>query len=422
MSENFVHTHIHTVYSAYDAVNTPEQMVEQAVKHGHKAMAITDHGVMGGTYNFQQACLKNGIKPLLGMEGYVVDKLVNEDEKGKRIRLKNNHIILIAKNYDGWKSLLKLNYLSNSDDDHFYYKPRFSFKELFENKKGLIVSSACLASGFANLLKQGKENEAVKLFETFCHEFGEDFYAELQLNEIQEQKEYNSWLISQATHYGVPLTIAGDCHYATPDGAATQELAFRIRNDSENEVGQTFACRKLYYQGIDDFKAFNKEWNYGYTDEQIESWCSNTVDLANKVDFTIPERKKMRLPRQAFDEDGELIKKAREGLCNYFGVKNFDECPTEYKDRLNFELQLMVKKGISRYFLVLMDILKWCDDNKISHGIARGSAGGSLVSMCLGVTGKIMDPIKNGLLFERFVSNERLVDCYIDYSKEGNKQ
>ena len=419
--EKFVHTHIHTVYSTYDAVNTPEQMVEQAVKHNHQAVAITDHGVMGGTYSFQQACIKNGIKPLLGMEGYVVSKLVDEDDKGKRVRLKNNHLILIAKNEDGWKSLLKLNYLSNSDDEHFYYKPRFTFKELFKNKKGLIVSSACLASPFANLLKLGKEKEAIELFEKFCQEFGEDFYAELQLNEIQEQKAYNSWLIAQATHYGVPLTIAGDCHYAVPEGAAAQEMAFRIRNDSENEVGQTFACRNLYYHGIDDFKKFNMEWNYGYTDEQIDNWCANTYDLSNKVNFTIPERKKMRLPRQAFDEDGELITKAKKGLCEYFNVKTFEECPEEYRKRLEFELQLMVKKGIARYFLVLMDILNWCDANKISHGIARGSAGGSLVSMCLGVTGKIMDPVKNGLLFERFISNERLVDCYIDYSKKGNE-
>jgi DNA polymerase-3 subunit alpha len=129
----------------------------------------------------------------------------------------------------------------------------------------------------------------------------------------------------------------------------------------------------------------------------------------------------MRLPRQAFDEDGELITKAKKGLCEYFNVKTFEECPEEYRKRLEFELQLMVKKGIARYFLVLMDILNWCDANKISHGIARGSAGGSLVSMCLGVTGKIMDPVKNGLLFERFISNERLVDCYIDYSKKGNE-
>ena len=419
--ENFVHVHVHSIYSTYDGISTPEQMVEQAEKHGHKAMALTDHGVMGGLYRFQQACLNKNIKPLLGMEGYVVNNTVDTDEKGKRIRPKNNHIILIAKNEEGWKSLLKLNYLSNLDDEHFYYKPRFTFKELFENKNGLIVSSACLASGFSNLLKLGKEEQARELFEKFCIEFGEDFYAELQLNEIAEQKEYNSWLISQATHYGVPLIIAADCHYATPDGAATQEMAFKIRNEDENEVGQIFACRSLYYSGIEDFKKFNQQWGYGYSDEQINAWCANTCDLAGKVNFIIPERTKMRLPRQSFDEDGELIIKAKQGLADYFKVSNFEDCPKEYKDRLNFELNLMVKKGIARYFLVLMDVLKWCDENGVSHGLGRGSCGGSLVAMCLGIVGKALDPIKNGLLFERFISEERLPNCYIDYSKSGNK-
>lgn len=418
--EKFVHCHLHTTGSTYDAMSTPAEMIEQAKLHGHSACAITDHGTMSKTFEFQQTALKNGIKPLLGCEFYVVDKLVNEDEKGKRIRLKNNHLIAIVKNKTGWQSMLRLNYLSNLDDKHFYYKPRFTFDELFENKEGLIISSACMASVFANLLKLGKEEEAKKMFEKFCCEFP-DFYAELQINEIVEQKQYNAWLISQATHYGIPLIITGDCHYAKPEGAALQELAFNIRKEDENEVGQTFQCRNLYYQGIDDFKRFNKQWNYGYTDEQIEEWCGNTLDLANKVEFLIPERTKMHLPRQCFDEEVELVKKAKQGLCDFFGVSDFDDCPKKYKDRLNYELNLFLKKGISRYFLVLTDVLKWCDDNNISHGLSRGSAAGSLVSMCLGIVGKAMDPVKNKLLFERFISEERLTDCYIDYSKEGNE-
>lgn len=418
--ENYVPIHCHSTFSQYDGISTPEEMVEQAVKHGHKACAITDHGTMAGTYLFQQAALKAGVKPLLGMEGYVVDRLVDEDERGKRVRMKNNHVVLIAKNADGWKSLMRLNYLSNSDDDHFYYKPRFTFRELFENRKGLIVSSACLASGFANLLRLGREDDAISLFEDFINEFGEDFYAEIQLNELTDQKIYNSWLIGMATRYGVPIVIGGDCHYATPDGVAAQELAFRIRNDDENEVGQVFATRKLYYHGVDDFKQFNKEWGYGYTDAQIESWCANNVALADSVDFVIPERTKMHLPRQAFDEDGEFMRMAKEGLCKFFGVKNYSECPSEYRERLDFELRILVKKGVSRYFLILADILKFCEENNISHGCGRGSAAGSLAAMCVGITSRAIDPLKNGLLFERFVSEQRLIDCYIDYSKSGN--
>ena len=414
--ENFTHLHVHTVYSVYDAISTPDEIAEQAKLHGHTACAITDHGNMSGTFAFQRACLKRGIKPLLGMEGYVVDKLVEEDEKGKRKRNKNNHIILLAKDEVGWKSLLKLNYLSNSDENHFYYKPRFSFKELFENKEGLVVSSACLASSFSNLLKLGKEKEAEDLFARFCTEFGEDFYAELQMNEIPDQKDYNQWLISQATHYGIPLILTADVHYALPEGAETQEMAFKMRDGKGEE--QTFECRHLYYSGIEDFKKFNKLWNYKYTDEQIEEWCGNTMEVANKVNYLIPERTKMRLPRQAFDEDREIINLAQKGLCDFFHVNSFNECPKDYRDRLLFELNLIVRKGISRYFLVLRDIIKWCDENKISHGVARGSVGGSLVARSIGIIGNAINPME--LLFERFISNERLVDCYIDYSKSGN--
>lgn len=420
--ENYVACHLHTVYSTQDSIATPKDVVEAAIKNGHSACAITDHGNMSGTYVFQEECLKAGIKPLLGMEGYYVDQLVATDTNGKRKRLKNNHLITLAKNENGWKALLKLNYLANKDEDHFYYKPRNSFDELFrinqEHKGGLIVSSACLASPFSNLLKLGREDEAVKLFEKFCTEFGEDFYAELQLNEIEEQKNYNNWLISQATHYGIPLIIAGDCHYVTKDGAIAQETMFNIRKEDENEVGQEFACRSLYYHNINDFKQFNKQWNYDYTDNQIETWCGNTVDIANKISFTIPQRTKMLLPRMAYNEDDEMVMLSKKGLSKHFNC-TYEECPKEYRDQLENELKLFIKKGIARYLLCLADSLKWCDDNKISRGCARGSGGGSLVLTCMGITKWSVDMIKNKLIFERFVSEERLPNCMIDYSKSG---
>lgn len=556
--ENFVHLHAHSCYSVADAISTPEDLVKKAVEHGHQAMALTDHGAMGGCFVFQQACLKAGIKPIIGTEGYVVKDLVKKDDKGKRIREKNNHIILLAKNDAGYKSLLRLNYLSNSDDNHFYYKPRFSFKELFDNKEGLVVSSACIASGFANLLKRGMEDEAEKMFEQFVVEFKEDFYAEVQLNEINfddlSQKQYNDWLIAQATHYGVPIVLTGDVHYANPDGAISQEFYFGLKNDDDKEVGERFACHSLYYQGIDDFKSFNEKYGYNYPEGLIDSWCANTVDVAKKIEFQIPLRTKMFLPRQAFDEDDEITKKAVAGLCRHLGVEKFSDCPKAYQDRLLEEIKLIIKKGVSRYFLCLDDICGWCDKNNVSRGQSRGcflpgnpvsmadgtfkkikdvkegemvlsgfsgpkkvekvfsydfdelatviyvdkkpvssstldhkiwikrdgkekwmeaskifrsdflnindkwihpdsiisvtkykgkvydlkiegedhsyrisnmivhnSVGGSLVACCLGLIGWIMDPVKTGLLFSRFISDKRLTDCVIDYSKQDGE-
>lgn len=419
--ENFVQLHCHSCFSVYDAISTPEQLVDKAVEHGHSALALTDHGVMGGLYRLQKAALSKGIKPLLGMEGYVVNDLISMNEQGKkRIRTPNNHIILIAKNETGWKNLLRLNYLSNSDDDHFYYKPRFTFDELFEHKEGLICSTACLAAPMARLLLDGKEDEAALMFQRYVDNFGDNLMAEIQLNEIEGQHIYDNWLIEQANKHGIPIVITGDVHYAEKDGSLTQKLAFAIRNESENEVGQEFAAKSLYYHGIDDYKDFNKRFGYNFTDEQIEEWCGNTKLVESKVDFLIPERTKMHLPRQAFDENQTLIDKAKEGLAKHFNCK-YEECPKEYVDRLEYELKLMWKKGIARYILCLSDICNWCDgEGHVSRGVGRGSACGSLVLACVGITGWAIDPIKNGLLFERFVSESRLPDVMIDYSKSGN--
>src|SRR5574344_1424793 len=155
--EKFIQTHAHSVFSVMDAVNTPEQLIDKAVEKGHAAMCLTDHGAYGGLVRFQNYALSKGVKPIIGVEGYVVKDLVKEDEKGKRIREKNNHIILHAMNKEGWENLLYLNYISEHDADHFYYKPRFSFKELFEHSKGLYVGTACIASPFSNLLKLNRQ-------------------------------------------------------------------------------------------------------------------------------------------------------------------------------------------------------------------------------------------------------------------------
>ncbi len=417
--EKFTQLHMHTCFSIYDAINTPEEMVQKAVEKGHPAIAITDHGVMGGCYRLQKAALKNGIKPILGMEGYVVNELINMDGK-KRTRVPNNHIILLAKNNEGWHSLLKLNYLGNSDDDHFYYKPRFTFDELWNNKNGLIVSSACLAGPMARLLLDGKEKEADQLFDKFADEFKDDFYAEVQINEIKNQKVYDDWLINKANSKGVPIIITGDCHYANPDGALTQQLSFSIRSDDDKEVGEQFQCKHLYYHGIQDYKNLNKEFPYNYTEEQINEWTSNTCLVAEKINFLMPERTKMFLPRQAFDENKTLEEKAKKGLAKHFNCE-YKDCPEEYRDRLETELSLMWKKGIVRYILTLDDICEWCDgEGKVSRNVGRGSASGSLTLTCLGITGWAIDPIKNKLLFSRFISEQRLPDCMIDYSKSGN--
>jgi DNA polymerase-3 subunit alpha len=415
MAEQFINLHTHSIYSVYDGLNTPEDLVKKAVEFNQPGVALTDHGMAGGWVRLNNACKKNGLKPIFGIENYCVDKLEEYNELGKRIRKKNNHVILLIKNNEGYKNLLRLNYEANQEKS-FYYKPRNSFEELFKFSEGLIVSTACASSGFANLLIEGKPEEAEKLFNKFLEVFKDDFYAELQINEMEFQKQYNQWLIDIANKNGVPIILTADSHYVDRDGGKIQEFSFSLRNDDDKEVGEQFECHFLYLHNINDFKEQNQWFKYNYANYQIDGWCKNTIDILNKVKFVFPQREKMLLPRQAFDEDEELMKLTRKGLIKHFKVEKYEDCPQEYRERVKEELELIMRKGVARYFLLLNDMSKFANENNIWRGPARGSSGGSLVCCCLDIIDWQMDGIKNGLLFQRFISDSRLSDSIIDYT------
>lgn len=413
------HLHVHTVYSRYDGVSTCQEMVDQAVANGHKSLAITNHGLdsMGDLFQFQQYAKSKGVKPILGCESYLVDELVTMEGR-KRKRTHYNHIILLASSEIGWKNLCHLSYIANIDEDHYYYKPRTTFEELFQYKEGLVVGSACLASVFSQNVLAGNEEKAEEYFKRFVDEFGDNFYAEVQLNElVEEQKKYNDWIIKTAEKYNVPVVLTGDVHYATREGAQTQRFIFNLRKEEDSEGDDTYKCKSLFYQSVEDFKQFNKGWNYGYTDEQIEQWCANSDKIAEKCNFEIPLGTGMKLPRFSFDEEEDFVKLSKEGLAKHFDC-DYDDCPQEYKDRLELELEILLKKGAYRYLLNLSSVIKWAREQKYMLGSGRGSAGGSLTCACLGITSWAIDPIKLGLLFERFVSEDRLVSNMYKYYKD----
>jgi len=414
---NFIQTHLHTNYSIFDGLGKIEDYINKAKEYGHKAICLTDHGNYNGIYEFQNYSLKNDIKPILGCEIYCVDNLRSSDDKGKRIREKNNHIVLHAMNKIGWKNMLRLNYLSNQDEEHFYYKPRNSFKELFEYSEGICLGTACLASPFSSLLKRGKEEEAEKLFQEFLLHFRDRMYGEIQLNEIPEQKQYNEWIIYQSIKNGIPIVVAGDCHYVNPEDAEVQQIAFKISREEYEEANQDYSCKSNWYHKVEDYLEFNKKFGYNYKEDDLKSWIANSNFINEKCDYISKPHYGISMPRQAFDEEKEIIDLAKQGLSKHFNLP-YEECPKEYKERLKTELNLILKKGAMRYFLCLRDILKWCDDNDIPRGVSRGSAGGSLTCTCLGITKWSIDPIKYNLLFERFISEERMNDAIINYSED----
>lgn len=425
--ENYVNLHNHSIYSAMDAVCTPEQLIDKAVEYGHKAIAITEHGNFNSIPRFQKYALSKGIKPILGMEGYIVETLQKFDDKGKRIREKNNHVVLHAMNETGWKNLMKLNYLSNSDEEHFYYKPRNSFKELFEHSEGIMLGTACLASSFANLLKRGENEKAEELFQEFIVHFENRMYAEVQLNEVSyedlSQKQYNDWLIFQATKNGIPIVISGDTHYVNKDDWSIQQMAFQISRDGIGEETQ-HVCKTIYYKGIEDYLYLNKALGFNYEEKQIREWCENSVKIADQCNYIYKPTTVSSLPRMAFDEEEEIKRLGIEGLKKYFDVDTLDACPKEYVDRLKMETSIIIKKGMMRYFLCLKDILDWCDEQKIPRGKGRGSAcflPDQLVTMIDGSKKKIVDiqegdKVKTGFGFSSFVNKKIILDKDEDIS------
>jgi DNA polymerase-3 subunit alpha len=429
---NYTHLHVHThVGSTLDGIGSSEQYASLAKEMGHTALAITDHGKMNGHYDHFLACKKHGIKPIFGVEAYVEFELERyEEKKGKqkRQRNKNMHLVLLAKNEIGYKNLLKLNYKSNADDKHFYYRNQITIQELFEHKEGIIVGSACMGSPFARLYRDGEEGieKSEKLFKLFVNQFGDDFYAELQMNEITHsidnfekgQISVNEWIISLAKKYNVPITLTGDVHYSKPGLDKIQTLAIAIsRGVTLDELDWELEGKSLFYMDTPDFHKFSKDWGYDYTTEEIDEWCNNTTLIADKCSYQFKERNRLILPTLTDNDDSLLIEESKKGLAKKLNVETCEEIPTEYKKRLVKELEILLRKGFASYIMILWDVFNFSKREEIMRGVARGSGGGSLTLYALDITA--IDPIYYGLIFERFLSDERSVDVVYDYFNEA---
>lgn len=421
-----LHCH-HSAGSMLDSVVSSEELAKRANELGHKYLSVTDHGRCSAWYDHQIACNKYGIKPIFGIEQYVVpdDGLVVMNDKGKRTRSKNNHLILLAKNQTGMRNISHLLYISMSDPDHFYYNNHNTFSEIFKYSEGVVCGTACMASPFANALKDGNDKLAEELFRLFLDNFKENFYVELQLNEMVHdigqlkngQKDINDFLSSMADKYGVPKVVTGDVHYLMPEDYKLQEISLAMREKrTMNDAGFTLEAKTLFYHDISDYKFFNERFGYGLKDDQIDEYCNNAEYIASKCDACIPERTKAIFPSVTKEDEYEMERLSKENLAKKFGVDDWRKTPQEYVERVETELDLLKRKGFGSYVMLLWDIFQFCTKNDIPVGFARGSGGGSEVLYLLGIT-KI-DPLRYKLLFERFINSERCVDCVIDYFSE----
>ncbi len=403
----FVHLHIHSEFSLLDGANRIKDLPVRAKELGMDAMAITDHGVMYGAIDFYKACKKEGIKPIIGCEVYVAPRSRFDKEPG--VDNKYNHLILLAKNNQGYKNLSKL--VSLGFIEGYYYKPRIDLEILEKYSEGLVCLSACLAGSVNQALLNGQNEKAEEIALWHKRVFGEDYYIELQNNGIKEQVLANQKLVQLARKLDIPLVATNDAHYLKKEDAYNHEVLLCIQTGKRmsDEDRMKFDTEELYVKSpeemIDYFKAFP---------DAIE----NTVKIAEKCNVEF-EFGHTILPNYEVPEGYETHYDFLEDLCKKGMVKRYGEnIPEEYQKRAEYELGVIKKMGYVDYYLIVWDYIHYAKTHNIPVGPGRGSGAGSILAYAIEITD--IDPMKYNLLFERFLNPERvsMPDFDVDFSDE----
>ncbi len=411
----FVHLHNHTEYSLLDGATSVLAMVRRAAELDMPAVAITDHGVMSGVPELAEACAKveaetgKKVKPIYGCEVY----FTTDDELRRDTKPRLYHLLLLAKTNEGYHNLLKL--VSESHVDNFYYKPRTTFPMLQRYGKGVICASACLAGIVPKLLDNRQFEDAVEWARKFkgCFDEG-DFYIELQDQGLRTdggmtQAELNQQLTEVARAVGVKTIATNDFHYLTQEDAKAQDLMLCIGTNSEvNDVNRMrFSNDQFYMKTEEEMRAALKDFPEA---------CDTTVELAEKCDVEL-ERDSI-LPRfplpEGETEDSWFRQRVQEGLVKRYG----EPVPPEAQERADYEMGIIIQQGFPAYFLIVQEYIEWARSQGIGVGPGRGSAAGAIVAYAMGITD--LDPLTNGLLFERFLSPERveMPDIDVDFEDE----
>ena len=410
---NFVHLHLHTHYSLLDGLTKIDELIEFAKQQGSGAVAITDHGVMYGIIEFYQKCKKAGIKPIIGVEAYMAPKSrFNKNTKDDERR--NYHLLLLAKNNQGYKNLIKLTSLAHLEG--FYYKPRIDWEILKKYHEGIIACSACLAGEIPSLIRAGKKEKAKKRILEYNDLFGQDnFYLELMHHpQIKELPEVNRQLIELSKELNVPLVATNDVHYLKKEDNEAQDILLCLQN--KKKITDT---NRMNMMAIDASMRSNSEMIKNFSD--VPEAILNTVKIAEKCNVEI-ELNNVQLPffqvPKGFNENSYLRELCEKGLEKRYN-KNYNNVDQEIKKRMDYELSVIKKMGWPSYFLIVADFVTWSRENGIVVGPGRGSAAGSLVCYLTGITN--LDPIHYELLFERFLNPDRvsMPDIDLDFSDTG---
>jgi len=413
MSE-FVHLHNHTHYSVLDSIVTVQELVSAAKKDNQTAIALTDHGVMFGAIEFYEECRKQDIKPIIGCEVYIANGSRLEQTAGKQATKKKNyfHLILLAKNEIGYKNLIKLSSFAHTEG--FYYRPRID-KELLEKYcGGLICASACMGGIIPSLILDNQYEDAKKEALYYKELFGDDFYIEIQHHNYDTDDYLIKKLALLANEIDVKIIATNDVHYLKKEHALAHNVYILIKDaKGKNDVNieqLRYKTNEFYFRTQNEMKdLFKKHPDAISNTLEIADKCNLEIDLKTNYmpNFPIPETS------NSTTLDDYLKELVFEGL-----EKKYDIVTDEIKQRAEFELNVIANMKFPGYFLIVWDFIRAAKELGVSVGPGRGSAAGSIVSYALNITN--VDPLKYGLLFERFLNPERISmpDIDIDFCDE----
>ncbi|MCL4483615.1 MAG: PHP domain-containing protein, partial [Bacteroidetes bacterium] len=452
----FTHLHVHSQYSILDGAASVGGLVSKAKNDGMKALALTDHGNMFGIKDFHETCIKNGLKPILGVETYVASRGIQFKDKHEKEDRSGDHLILLAKNRKGYRNLLKLVTIANTEG--MYYKPRIDKALLEKYSEGLIVSSACIGGEIPQLILKGDSSAVDETIRWYKSIFGEDFYLEAQRHPAADtelrkevydkQVEVNTELIKLAQRHAVKLIATNDVHFVNEEDADAHDLLICLNTGKDLDDPARMRYTKQ------EWLKSTAEMNQLFAD--LPEVLGNTQEIVDKVEFyelnakpimpefpipesfsTVDEYRKKFSEEQLKEEfgkdfdrmggyEGALRVKFEadylESLVKKGAVERYGESiDPDTQERITFELQVIKTMGFPGYFLIVQDFINAARKMGVIVGPGRGSAAGSVVAYTTGITN--VDPIKYELLFERFLNPDRISmpDIDIDFDDDGRQ-
>ncbi len=417
VTQDFVHLHVHTQYSLLDGAIRLDRLMQRCQEFGMNSVAITDHGTMFGVVDFYEKAKAAQIKPVIGCECYIAPRSLKDktplDKEGV------SHLVLLARNREGYQNLCKLNTIAQLDG--FYYKPRIDKEALKAHRHGLIALSACLHGEVASHLIHGRVDKADEAALFYQNLFGENnFFLEVQNNGIDIQEKVNQGLLDMSRRLSIPLVASNDCHYLDKEDVRAHDVLLCIQTGKviHDDKRLKFRTDQLYFKSKVEMHEYFKDY---------PGAIENTVEIADRChvefEFNVYHFPKFETPPEE-TPDSLFEKEVFKGFERVMGKirkKNPEVDESVYKKRLDYEISVIKKMGFPGYFLIVADFIRYAKNNKIPVGPGRGSAAGSLVAYSLGITD--LDPLEYGLIFERFLNPSRISmpDIDVDFCINGRE-